>query len=66
MRASSAADFTGRKMPSSSAFARREASTVTKMSAGLLAPSLRMRSSSSSSFASMRLILIPVCLVKLP
>ena len=36
MRASSAADFTGRKMLSSSAFARREASTVTKMSARLL------------------------------
>ena len=34
MRASSAADFTGSKMPSSSAFARRNASTVTRMSAG--------------------------------
>src|SRR5574343_556553 len=63
MRLSSTLDLTGAKRPSESATASRVASTVMNTSAGLLAPSLRIRSISSSSLPSMRLILMPVCLV---
>ncbi len=64
MRLSSTADFTGWKRPSWSARQSRPASTVISTSAGLRAPSLRMRSMSASSPASMRLILMPVSFVK--
>ena len=59
---SSIADFTGWNKPSCSARHRRPASTVISTSAGLRAPSLRMRSISGSSPPSMRLILMPVSL----
>jgi hypothetical protein len=55
-------DLTGANSPSSCAWARRAASTVMSTSAGLLLPSFLMRSSSSSSLPSMRLILMPVFL----
>ena len=64
IRDSSVADFTGWNRPSCSARHRRPASTVISTSAGLRAPSLRMRSMSGSSPPSMRLILMPVSLVK--
>ena len=64
MRSSSTFDFTGWNSPSCSACASRAASTISSTSAGLFAPSLFSRSSSCSSPASMRLILMPVCLVK--
>ena len=64
MRCSSSFDRTGANRPSCSARARRAASTISSTSAGLFAPSLRMRSRSASSPASMRLISMPVALVK--
>ena len=64
-RASSVADLIGWNKPSLSAISSRVASTVISRSAGLAVPSLRMRSTSSSSLPSMRLILMPVVLVKL-
>ena len=64
-RASSAFDCAGWKRPALSAISSREASTVIRMSAGPLAPSLLIRSTSSSSRPSSRLILIPVSRVKL-
>jgi hypothetical protein len=64
MRLSSEADWTGWKRPSWSARQRRPASTVISTSAGLFAPSFRMRWISASSPASMRFTLMPVSLVK--
>jgi hypothetical protein len=51
-------------MPASSARHRRPASTVIRMSAGLLRPSALIRSISWSASPSIRLTSIPVCAVK--
>ena len=57
-------DWMGWKAPMRSAISRREASTVSRTSAGLLAPSLRMRSISWSASPSISRTRMPVALVK--
>ena len=64
MRSSSTSEWTGCSRPSLSASQMRPASTVRKMSAGLLAPSACIRAISSSGVPSMRLTWMPVASVK--
>ena len=60
IRSSITFDRRGAKRPRASAWPSRAASTVMKTSAGPFAPSLLMRSRSSSSFPSIRATRIPV------
>ena len=65
MRDCSTAELTGWNRPSASALVSRAASTSSTTSAGLAAPSACSRVTTPASSASMRLILMPVALVKL-
>ena len=64
MRDSTAAERKGCRMPAPAARASRAASTVMKTSAGLLAPSERIRSISWSASPSISRTRMPVSLVK--